>query len=340
MTAIRAKLYEPPPEKMPEYLISRHVRAGIGGDPAPVEEKISKRLAEESGRKPEFGSFVPFSAIRVLTAGGNAGHIVGTENLTTELIPNLRSDSLIRATGIEELSIGGTGGNVTVPDTVTGFAPGFSAEGVAASESDPAYGQKFLFPKKMNGSIGYTRNFLLQAYDLESLLHSDIGGGITEGVEAALLNGSGDAGQATGILSTSGVGSVSGTDLGRTGIASAVATVGAAKVPLSGAAFVMPVAVWETLSGRETATGSGRYLIEDNRMLGFPVYISAGMPASTVLFGAFREGVKLAVWKPGLDLLTNPYSGGRSGLVSIVAHLYLDVYVRRANAFCMIVSVS
>ncbi|GAB4371370.1 MAG: hypothetical protein Kow00128_19180 [Deltaproteobacteria bacterium] len=347
MTAKRAearyypKPYVPEPDPPPPYRLARFVRKQVGGPDSPVEDREAERLSAKTDRKPEYGAFVPFGAIgrRDLTVGvpAGGGDLVGGADARPDLfIPFLRGASIVPALGIEEIP--NLTGNTMVPRFGAGVVGGWSAEGVAPTESTPTTEQVLLTPKKLAAYVDYSRNLLLQAALLEDILRADLRGAFGFALDAGLLNGGGGTAP-TGILGTSGIGSVTGTSLNIGGVTDTVAAVAAAKVPLDGGAWAMPSAMWKLLASR-VATGSGRLLIEDGKMAGYPVHVTEAMPASTILFGNFALGVAVATWGPGIDVLVNPYSGAKSGLVSIVGHVLADVLVRRPGAFCKIVSVT
>jgi len=162
--------------------------------------------------------------------------------------------------------------------------------------------------------------------------------------DVALLNEGGEA-QPIGILGTSGVGEVDGAEITQATAAEAVEIVSQAKVPLlgPGVGFVMNAATWAILlclSASGVPTGS-KFLIQDGKMADYPVFVSEAMPDDTILFGNFPLGVAVATWGPdAISLSINPYTGGKSGLVSIVGHAFADIYVRYPEAFCKITSVT
>jgi HK97 family phage major capsid protein len=78
-------------------------------------------------------------------------------------------------------------------------------------------------------------------------------------------------------------------------------------------------------------SGSGRFVMEDDfRILSYPVMVSE--LCSQLTFGAWKQLI-IAYWS-GLDLLSDPYTAGKSGTVNFYALQDVDVAVRLPTAFC------
>ena len=93
-------------------------------------------------------------------------------------------------------------------------------------------------------------------------------------------------------------------------------------------------AIFKTLQGLSDPSGklplvstvmrNGRITRE---MMGLPLEVSSNMPASKVLLANFQQAARLLFWKPGLDIIVNPYGGG--GEVQVVAQLYCNLALPR-----------
>ncbi|MHB8783772.1 MAG: phage major capsid protein [Desulfobacteria bacterium] len=330
-------------EPAKEFSLASFVRSQIGGnDKADTEMAECKRIAE-SGSPARYGFYVPLSALRDLGATGASsvgGYLVGDDTRNDLFTDYLRAVSVAGKLGVS--TIPKLSANIHVPRFTAGASGYWVAEGEAPTESTPTAGSVYLTPKRVAAFIDYTRALVLQAVGLEEILRRDLSGAIGAAVDSAMLNGAGASNEPLGILGTSGVGSISGASFSITTAAALVGTVETANVPLSGpgVGWVMPPAVAELLRKREAASGSG-FIINENRLLGWPVHVSISLPAATILFGNFGDGVQIAQWGPAaLDIAVDPYTGAKNQLVSIVANAWLDVFVRWPAAFCKAVSVS
>jgi len=326
-----------------EFSLASFIRSKIGGPDAPAEDAEIRRLADSANRPAPYGEYIPFSVLRDLGTGSGAlgGYIVGDDTRNDLFTDYLRAVSVAGALGVS--TIPKLTGNVHVPRFTAGASGYWVAEGEAPTESTQTAGIANLTPKRVAAFIDYTRALVLQAVGLEAILRRDLSGAIGSAVDAGMLNGSGVASEPTGILQTSGIGSVSGATFSITIAASMLAAVETANVPLSGGGcgWVMPPAVAEILRKREAASGSG-FLIDGNgKILSFPVYVSSSMPAATILFGNFAGGVQIAQWGPAaIDIAVDPFTGAKDQLISIIANAWLDVFVRWPGAFCKATSVS
>lgn len=76
----------------------------------------------------------------------------------------------------------------------------------------------------------------------------------------------------------------------------------------------------------------------DNKMAGYPVFATNQVTAGYMFFGDYSQLI-FGLWQ-GIDILVDPYTGGKEGLVRILGDLYADVAVRYAGAFSMASSIT
>jgi len=315
------------------FSLSRLVKAALqNGEGCDGEQEICQRLAAKE--RPRYGQFIPYSALRTLTTGSGAagGYLVGTE--TKGLIDYLRPFSVAAALGVQ--TIGGLKQDLRIPRFTQGATADWAAEGETPAESTPTTGLVSLSPKRLAAFVDYSRELLLQSEDLESVLRRDLAAALASALDAGLLAGSGTSSQPTGILNTAGIGSVNGASFTLATAASIVKAVEDGNVPLSGpgVGWVASTDVAQLLRARASNGTGSQPLINENKLLGFPVYVTTSLPAGTILFGNFAGGVQVAQWGPGIDLLVNPYTGSKNRLISIVANAWCDICCRWPQAFC------
>ena len=102
----------------------------------------------------------------------------------------------------------------------------------------------------------------------------------------------------------------------------------------TGAAFICHPTDYATLASTVVDSGSGRFVIENNAILGRRVIQSTLCTAGTVYLGQFRECVVAQFG--GVDLVVDDYSEARSAKVLITQHQMIDVGVRHPVAFAKI----
>ena len=201
------------------YSISAGIRAALNGDWSSREAGLVREMSQEVQRTSGFsqsgkrGFFVPFSALAkratyVTSTGANGGNLVATDLMADEFIEALRNQSVMLNLGVRTMT--GLVGDVAIPRR-SGVASTYylSTETTAITQSESTFDQVTLSPQNLAALSKYSRQTLLQATPgIEDLVRRDLTDGINLGIDLGILNGSGSAGQPTGILNTSGIGSV------------------------------------------------------------------------------------------------------------------------------------
>jgi HK97 family phage major capsid protein len=171
----------------------------------------------------------------------------------------------------------------------------------------------------------------------EMIVMNDLAAVVALAVDSAAIQGTGLTGQPTGIISTSGIGSVTGTTIAYSGILEFQTDVMAANALINPATsgYVTTPAVAALLAGRQRFASTDTPLWEgglmDGRVAGFAAMSSTQMPASRLLFGDFSQLV-IAEWG-ALELDVNPYANFPAGITGVRAFYTVDVGVRYAASF-------
>ena len=61
-----------------------------------------------------------------------------------------------------------------------------------------------------------------------------------------------------------------------------------------------------------------------------------GSSLSAIIFGNFSDLI-VGSWGPGIELLVNPYSKDKEGVIRIVGFSFVDVGIRHPESFCRVV---
>src|SRR5437868_4427673 len=198
---------------------------------AGFELDCSRAIAQKLGKVAEPTKFyVPFEVMersidpsalqakRDLSVGsaGNGGYLVSTDN--QGFIEILRNRSVAFRMGARRLS--GLQGNVTVPrQSAAATAYWLGTESTQTTESQQTFVQMALTPKTAGAYTEVSRLLLLQSSPAaEGIVTDDLAQVVAIAADLAVLSGSGSGGQPTGILNSSGIGSVTGTSLAYAGI--------------------------------------------------------------------------------------------------------------------------
>lgn len=341
------------------YSLLRAIRAVLDKDwtMAPFELDCNRTLQKKLNRIVEPTKFlVPFEVLerpvdigamlaarahlglvgqRDLSVGvaGAGGFLVSTDNVG--FIEILRNRSVAFRMGARRLS--GLQGNVTIPrQSAAATAFWLGTEVTPITESEQAFVQVALVPKTVGAYTEVSRLLTLQSSPgAEGIVSDDLAQVVALAVDLAVLNGSGAAGQPTGILNTAGIGSVVGTALAYAGILEFQTDVAAANVmPLRGG-YVTTPAVAALLMQRARFANTDTPLWEgniwDGRVSGFPAMSSNQMPAASALFGDWQEAV-VGEWGV-LEVEVNPFANFQAGIIGVRAMYSVDVGVRRPFAF-------
>lgn len=319
---------------------------------APFELECSRAVAEKTNREQDPKKFyVPFEVMNdarvsptsqrdlTVASAGAGGYLVETANMG--FIELLRNRSVAFRMGARRLS--GLVGNVAVPrQSAAATAYWLSSESTQITESAQTFVQMALTPKTVGAYTEISRKLLLQSSpDAEGIVIGDLAAVTALAADAAVLNGGGSE-EPTGILGTSGVGSVSGSSLAYAGVLEFQTDVAAANVmPMQGG-YVSTPAVASLLMQRSRFSNTDTPLWDGNiwngTMAGFPAMSSNQMPSATALFGDWQE-VVVGEWGV-LEVEVNPYANFQAGIIGVRAMYSMDVGVRRPFAFSAASSIS
>jgi len=365
-----------------EYSISAGIRAALSGDWSAREAGLVREISQEVQRTSGFsqsgkrGFFVPFSALAkratyVTSGATTGGNLVATDLMADEFIEALRNNSVMLNLGVRTMT--GLVGDVAIPRR-SGVASTYylSTETTAITQSESTFDQVTLNPKNLAALSKYSRQTLLQATPgIEDLIRRDLTDGINLGIDLGVLNGSGSSGQPTGILNTSGIGSVAlGTNGGAITVNALVdleeqVLIDNGAVNRDAIGYITNAKVLSELkklrAGGSTTT-DGAYLVNDQlnaigrggtpaSVNGYPLYVTNQVPSnltkgtssgvcSAVLMGDFSQAM-VGFWGNGVEIVVGEDSDDFSkGLQSVRAIVSYDVAVRHAQSFAAVLDVT
>lgn len=319
------------------YSFINAMRALMGDRSVDVgfERECSDAVAQRLGRAAR-GLFVPYDVqVRDLqiTGGGTGANVVATNLLAGNFITALRNAMALPKLGVTTLT--GLVGDIAIPKggTATGY---WIAETATPTESTPTLSQVTGSPKGVGATVDISRKLLLQSsIDVEAYVRNEIAETLAKAIDAAAFNGAGTSeptGLLTGPISTDvsmTAGSVTYAD-----ICSMISTVTGKNVMFDNIRFAVTNEVFWKLAATATSA-NGPVFIADyntNRILGRPAIVSENVTANYGFVGDWSQMI-LAMWGNGLDLTVDPYSGSKSGLVSVTGFMDADILVKNADAF-------
>ena len=363
------------------YSITAGIRAMLTGDWSSREAGLVRDLSrevEKSGvaKTTERSFFVPFSALSqratyVTSGATTGGNLVATDLLADDFIEFLRNTGVMLQLGVRTMP--GLVGNVAIPRR-SGVASTYylSSQTTAITQSESTFDQVTMAPKNLAALSKYSRQTLLQGTPgIEELVRRDLTDGINLAIDLGILNGSGSSGQPTGIMQTSGIGSVAmGTNGGAitlekvVDLESAVMTVNGAVNPGSVAYLTnyKVMAALKKLRAGGSTTGDGPFLFNADAarlgrgptpgtMNGYPLAASNQVPStltkgsssgvcSALLMGDFSQAM-VGFWGNGLEITVGEDSDDFSkALTSVRGIVTYDVAVRDPKSFAAILDIT
>jgi HK97 family phage major capsid protein/HK97 family phage prohead protease len=368
-------------EERAGYSITAGIRAMLTGDWSSREAGLVRELSKEvekSGvaKTTERSFFVPFAALNqratyVTSGASTGGNLVATDLLADDFIEFLRNNALMLQLGVRTMP--GLVGNVAIPRR-SGVASTYylSTQTTAITQSESTFDQVTMSPKNLAALSKYSRQTLLQGTPgIEELVRRDLTDGINLAIDLGILNGSGSSGQPTGIMQTSGIGSVAmGTNGGaitvekvvdlESAVMQANGVVNAANVAYL-TNYKVSAALKKLRAGGST-TGDGPFLVNDQlnaigrgptpvNLNGYPLALTNQVPSnltkgsssgvcSALLMGDFSQAM-VGFWGNGLEITVGEDQDDFSkALTSVRGIVTYDVAVRDPKSFAAILDVT
>lgn len=316
---------------------------------AAFERECSDAFAGKNGRSAQ-GFFVPVEVQRrdleVTTANSSTGGKLVATDLVS-FIDALRNKMVVTGLGAQMLS--GLVGQIAIPRQTAGATAYWVAESGAPTESQQTVDQVTMNPKTVGAFTDISRKLMLQSsIDVEAFVRNDLATVLALAIDLAAINGSGSNNQPTGILATSGIGSVAGgTNGGAPTLANMIdleTAVSVANADVGSLAYLTNAKVRGKLKQtfKNATYGDVPVWGDGNMVNGYNAAVSNQVPSnltkgtasgvcSAVLFGNFADLI-IGQWG-ALDLMVDPYSNSTSGTVRVVALQDVDVAVRHAESF-------
>lgn len=338
------------------YSVLRAVRALVDKDwsKAGLEREVNQAILKRAGLEQTVngGFYVPVDvqhaaiggARRDLTAGTPTagGNIVATDLAVASFIDLLRARAQVGRLGATMLP--GLVGNVAIPKQ-TGAATAYwlANEATAITESQQTIGQVPLTPRNLGAYTELSRQLMIQSTPAaDQLVMNDLARVLALAIDLAAFEGSGAAGQPTGIANTAGIGSVTGTSLAYAGIVEFQTDVASGNALTPGCAYVTTPAVAGLLMQRQRFTSTDTPLwtgsVLDGQVAGFAASTSTQLTAASMVFGDFSQ-VAIGEWG-FLELALNPYANFNAAITGIRAIQTVDVAIRQAAAFSRAITIT
>jgi len=325
-----------------EYSLMRAFRDAAAGKRDTFEMRVGEESARANGIEAR-GLYIPSEMLmRTMSVAdtGYGGNSVATNIQAGSFIDILRSQSVVMAISTK---LDGLIGNVQIPrqsGSTTVYKP---AEKSAITQSDIATDYITLSPTRYGASVPVTKQLLMQSsLAVESMIRNDIARQIALGIETDVI---------TAILAYSGVGIVA------LGDNSAVPTnkamidletaVTSANAAMGNLKYLLNAKGRGKLKSTLKESNTSAYIMNELNMInGYEAMLTNLVPSnltkgthtatdlSAALFGNWDD-VLIGTWG-GLDVVVDPYTQAKEGIINITADQFADYDIRHAASFAVI----
>jgi HK97 family phage major capsid protein len=341
-------------EDLEPYSVRRALLSGEEKRAAGYELEVSNAIERAIGRKPE-GIYVPLA----LPISQRAGLDSKTTSAGLELkfiepgtlIDLLRVKATVFRLGAQQAT--GLQGNVAYP-RLTGAAVGsWQAENPGADVSDTnlTTDRMTLSPKMFMATSSYSVNLLKQATpSVEMAVRMDLAMIVAIAIDAAAIAGTGVSNQPTGILSQSGVGSVT---LGANGaipkwddLTAIEETLALANADVGALGWVTTPSIRRRLRkvSKLDFAAAGDPAWQDGRLLDYPAEATNAVPSNltkgtsttichAIIFGNWQDLI-VAGWGANyVDIVVDPFTKKKQNMIEITSYTGVDIGLRHPASF-------
>lgn len=340
-----------------EFSLIKFIREAAAGKLTSLEAEVAELGAEEYRRLglAQRGFVIPTAALRASSgqnATTNADGGYAKVTMPLRYVDSLKERLVISSLGATILGdlVG------TVPLVSAGkLTASWLAEGAQATTSKATFASATMTPHRNAVVAAFSKDLLRQtSLDVENMLRERILDAHAELLETAAIAGTGSNNQPTGILNTTGIGSVAmGTNGGAITWAKVVdlETAVRAKNGLRGSlGYLTNAKVWGAMKQTQVANGFPRFILDgDYSMLnGHRVEWSNLVPSnltkgtgtglSPMIFGNW-EDLYIGQWG-GIDIVVDPFTLAEFADVRIVMNAWNDVKVAVPDSFAAIVDIN
>lgn len=261
--------------------------------------------------------------------------LINTDYLPQEFVTYLRPQLTLEKTGYYSIPVNGNAVSFAVC-TSGSTAAMYDLDGELA-DGDLKFALKTLTPKKAGVCIPIPYSLILQGRpEVDAMVEADVVNALYQKRDEQILIGTGADGEATGILNTAGINTLT----------ASLSGFGAWKAMLSGVneirkknifseniSFVMNGDTYVDLctTPKHKDNCMARFVIENDKIGNYPVYVNNAITGNVVLIGDFGE-VAVSDFE-GLKLKVDDITYIKKQAVQVVAIKAFDVAVRRLGAF-------
>lgn len=371
------KPLEIPKRDLEWYSLSRAVNALLSNQPiGGIERELSDEITKRNGRSPQ-GFWIPphvmvhnmMRTVQTVASGAVGAFVVETQNLAEQFIELLRNKAQVMALGARTLNLTEP---VTIPRQSSAGTANWVTEIATSTPTTLGLTQITLSPKCVTGHMQYGKQLLITSNpSIDNLVRDDITNVIALAIDQVCLHGGG-SGEPSGIVATTGIGSIDTTTNGiavgtwgttfyagalslETLVSTANADMGAlAYLGRSSLRGAMKAAarftntdspIWT--SGFNTPGQIPSNASNDGIVNGYRAAVSnqiktnltvgtATTICSALFFGNWNEMLIGQFNGGAIDLVVDPYTLATARIVRLIASYWCDVGLRHPASFAIL----
>lgn len=336
-------------KEVKDYSFGRVIQAVLEGSPekvAPLEWELHKQAMKHEGA--HMTTLPPW--MRRNLAGNpdsQVGILIPAQVLSAQIVPLLQAQSVMFGLGVNRIP-GLTGSPAWLPKATGGTTAYWvdhdtTTDPTAVTRSNPTFGQIKMEPHQLASAVEISnRTINLSSPAIEAVIRRQIARDMGLELDRAIMNGSGTAGEPTGIMQRSGINTVSiGGSLTGTGVYDKLidmqtAVEGSNVVSTrfgwlmhpqhKGAIRKIKDATDQPKERRIMTDGPAKTLLE------YPYAVTTQCPLGTILFGAF-DFAMVGEWG-SMFVAVDSQSVNRKFTTSVLVGMEVDTNVEQELAFC------
>ncbi len=340
-----------------KFSIVKFLREAAEGKLSGLEAEAAEMGAKEYERMglSKKGFVIPAALLRA-SAGQNAGTNADGGYAKVEQAPGYLEGLKDRLV-VAKLGAHVMGGLVgTIPFvSASSIASAWKAEGDTASVSKSTFAKVSLTPHRNATVAAFSKDLLRQtSLDVENIIMGLILDSHAALIESACIKGTGTSNEPTGILATSGIGSVAGGTHGAAinwaNVVKLETAINAENANRGKLGYLTNAKVVGAMKAVEKGTNTARFILDYpfNQLNGYPIEWTNLVPSnltkgsasgvcSAMIFGNFND-LYVGHWG-GIDIVIDPYTLAANGDVRIVLNSWDDCVVVNPKSFAAITDI-
>lgn len=263
---------------------------------------------------------------RDITVATEHDNVVGLEVMPIE--EALRAKNVLVNAGAKYLT--NLVGDVLIP-TMNGSQVGWEGEISEAKDGNVSFNSIKLSPKRLTAFVDVSKALLNQSSEaVEEMLKNDLISAINSKLEQTILGEiEGTTERPAGIFYGKTIDSATTTFAQLTALESSVEDANTLGKPC----YVMSNSSKGAFRAMSKSTKNTQLVMEAGEIDGVAVHNTSNVPANKFIFGDFSN-LAIGQWA-GIDVVVDPFSQAKNGMVRLVVNAYFDAKVMRDEAFAV-----